>query len=228
MAMILCIETSSTNCSVALASEKGGYKNNLNILTCLDLIEDQSDSYGHGERLHVFIQDILKRNSLSSNDLDAIAISKGPGSYTGLRIGVASAKGMCFALDIPLISIDTLQALSMQAYDANRIIIPMMDARRMEVYASVFKNDLKIEKTAAIVLENDSFNNYLKRGCVTIIGSGALKFQDLNKDSSNSYVEALPSALTMCDLAMTAHKKSDIVKDIAYYEPYYLKEFKSN
>ena len=228
MALILCIETSSTNCSVALASIDGGFSNNYEIKHCLDLIEDQSDSYSHGERLHVFIQDILKRNKLTTKDLDAIAISKGPGSYTGLRIGVASAKGLCFALDIPLISIDTLQALTFQANKKSETIIPMLDARRMEVYTTVFHKGNKVEGTTATILEKKTFDKYLSKENVTIIGSGATKFKELLQDSSNKYIDALPTALTMCDLAMEAYKKSDTVEDIAYYEPFYLKEFKSN
>lgn len=228
MALILCIETSSTNCSVALAKEKGGFPNKYNVDHCLDLIEDNSSSYSHGENLHVFIDKILTRNNLEMKDIDAVAISKGPGSYTGLRIGVASAKGLCFALDIPLISVDTLQALSLQGLPNSDVVIPMLDARRMEVYTTVFNGNTKLEKTTATVLERNTFSSYLKEEKVTILGSGALKFKELNEDTSNTYIDALPTALTMCDLAITAHKKSDIVNDIAYFEPFYLKEFKSN
>ncbi|PRP67587.1 tRNA (adenosine(37)-N6)-threonylcarbamoyltransferase complex dimerization subunit type 1 TsaB [Nonlabens agnitus] len=228
MPLILCLETSSTNCSVALATNRGSFENDLGVVNCLDLNEDQSDSYSHGERLHVFIDGILKRNELSTTDLDAIAVSKGPGSYTGLRIGVASAKGLCFALDIPLIAIDTLESLALQAPQPSNYVIPMLDARRMEVYTSVFQNNKKIKETTAAILEPTTFQQILNENNVTVIGSGALKFKELNKDHKNTYVDALPTALTMCDLAMAAYKKSDIVEDIAYFEPFYLKEFKSN
>ncbi|KQC32191.1 peptidase M22 [Nonlabens sp. YIK11] len=228
MPLILCLETSSTNCSVALATDQGGFENNLGVMNCLDLSEDQSDSYSHGERLHVFIDEILKRNALSTTDLDAIAVSKGPGSYTGLRIGVASAKGLCFALDIPLIAIDTLESLALQVPKPSNYVIPMLDARRMEVYTSVFQNNKKIKETTATILEPTTFQQTLNRSNVTVIGSGALKFKELNKDNKNTYVDALPTALTMCDLAMVAYKKSDVAEDIAYFEPFYLKEFKSN
>ncbi|SCY30324.1 tRNA threonylcarbamoyladenosine biosynthesis protein TsaB [Nonlabens sp. Hel1_33_55] len=228
MAIILCLETTSTNCSVALAAFEAGFENSLNIKYCLDLKEDQSDSYGHGERLHVFIEEILERNQLTTKDLNAVAISKGPGSYTGLRIGVASAKGLCFALDIPLIAIDTLQSLTLQVPKPTNTIIPMIDARRMEVYTAVFQNQEKTVDTSAKILEEESFDELLSAGNVTVIGSGANKFQELNEDHTNIYIDCLPSALTMCDLAIQAYKKSDVVNDIAYFEPYYLKEFKSN
>ena len=228
MTIILCIETTSTNCSVALAHSNGGFSNEYKINHYLDLIEDQSDSYSHGERLHVFIEEILKRNNLKTTDLSAVAISKGPGSYTGLRIGIASAKGLCFALDIPLISIDTLEALSIQAPANSNCVIPMLDARMMEVYTTVFQQNKKVENTTATILEENTFDSYLKGNQVTIIGSGALKFKELNEDSKNEYINSLPTALTMSDLAITAYNKSDIVEDIAYFEPFYLKEFKSN
>jgi tRNA threonylcarbamoyladenosine biosynthesis protein TsaB len=224
MALILCIETTSTNCSVALATEKGGYANDFTIAHCLDLLEDQSDSYSHGELLHVYIKDILERNQLTTENLDAVAISKGPGSYTGLRIGVASAKGLCYALDIPLISIDTLQSLSIQA-KTDGVIIPMVDARRMEVYSAVYDQREQKQEVKAVVLNEASFENYLSSGNATVLGTGALKFQELNSDTRNIYKDALSTALTMCDLAMMALKKSDTVNDIAYFEPFYLKEF---
>lgn len=228
MTYILCIETTSTNCSVAIAAENGGYPNNLNIAHCKDLLEDQSVSYNHGERLHVFIEQILKKHNLKAKDLDAVAISSGPGSYTGLRIGVASAKGMCYALDIPLISIDTLQSLSYTVPLASKVIIPMIDARRMEVYTTVLVDRHPVEPTTATILEQNTFSGYLKKGNVSIIGSGAQKFKELLGDQTNCYESSLPTALTMCDLAILAYKKSDIVDDIAYYEPLYLKEFSSN
>ncbi|WP_194851725.1 tRNA (adenosine(37)-N6)-threonylcarbamoyltransferase complex dimerization subunit type 1 TsaB [Nonlabens antarcticus] len=226
MGYILCIETTSTNCSVALASEKGGYSNSIGIQHCQDILEDMNDSYSHGELLHIYIQMLLERNNFTTADLDAIAISKGPGSYTGLRIGVASAKGLCYALEIPLISIDTLQSLSLQASQEG-IVIPMVDARRMEVYSAVYRKGEEIESVKAIVLNANSMQEYLDDGNSIIIGSGAAKFQGLLKDQNNTYINTLSSALTMCDLAMEAYKKSDIVEDIAYYEPFYLKEFKA-
>ncbi|MEP6109718.1 tRNA (adenosine(37)-N6)-threonylcarbamoyltransferase complex dimerization subunit type 1 TsaB, partial [Nonlabens ulvanivorans] len=154
MALILCVETSSTNCSVALASDDTSVTNanSYQVAHCADFIEDNSSSYSHGERLHVFIDDLLKRNNLTVQDLDAIAVSEGPGSYTGLRIGVASVKGMCYALDIPMIAINTLESLSLQNTLPSDYTIAMLDARRMEVYASVYQGKELVETTKAVVL----------------------------------------------------------------------------
>lgn len=223
---ILCIETSSTNCSVAIARESGGFKNSLNINSCLDLIEDQSDQYSHGERLHVFIDEILKKNQLQASDLSAIAISAGPGSYTGLRIGVASAKGLCYALNIPLISIDTLTALSLQDTSDSDYTLAFLDARRMEVYASVFKNKNCVQSPEAVVLTTASFSDYFNDGSACVIGTGVTKFQDLLNRDDLTVVPTNPTALTMCDMALEKMNAGDTVTDIAYFEPFYLKEFK--
>ena len=127
MAYILNIETSTTNCSVALFNE-------LNLIDC---IEENTEDYSHSKSLHVFIDSILKKNKISPKELSAISVGKGPGSYTGLRIGVASAKGLCYALDIPLIALETLEVLSQNVTEKG-IAIPCLDARRMEVYSAVF------------------------------------------------------------------------------------------
>ncbi len=129
MALILNLETATTNCSVSIAKD-----GNL-----LAIKEHNTPNYSHSEQLHVFIQEVLKEASLSIEELDAVAVSKGPGSYTGLRIGVSAAKGLCFALNVPLISISTLSNMAEQAKDSKMdYIIPVLDARRMEVYSAVF------------------------------------------------------------------------------------------
>ncbi|WP_438962074.1 tRNA (adenosine(37)-N6)-threonylcarbamoyltransferase complex dimerization subunit type 1 TsaB [Nonlabens sp.] len=226
MALILCVETTSTNCSVALACDtKLGQSNLFHVKYCLDVLEDNSDSYSHGERLHVFIDTILKRNNFTVKDLDAIAVSEGPGSYTGLRIGVSSVKGMCYALEIPMIAISTLESLSLQNTSETETTIAMLDARRMEVYAAVFQNGNLIEAPRAVILEEDSFTSFRNSGKVTFIGTGVKKFEDLIQESTHLYIRSNPTALTLCDLAITKHKKSDTV-DVAYFEPFYLKEFK--
>ena len=120
---ILNIETATKNCSVSLAN--GG-----KTILCKEIAEE---GYSHAERLHVFIEEIIKEAGISLNDLSAVAVSQGPGSYTGLRIGVSAAKGLCFALGIPLIAVDTLQVLALQVKVTDGLIIPMIDARRMEV-----------------------------------------------------------------------------------------------
>ncbi|MDP5043943.1 MAG: tRNA (adenosine(37)-N6)-threonylcarbamoyltransferase complex dimerization subunit type 1 TsaB, partial [Leeuwenhoekiella sp.] len=132
MALILCIETTTTNCSVALANNGA----------VIALKEDMGLNYSHAERLHIYIQEVLEKAGVAQSALDAIAVSKGPGSYTGLRIGVSSAKGLSFALDIPLIATNTLKALAMQAKVSDATyIIPLLDARRMDVYSAIYDAD---------------------------------------------------------------------------------------
>lgn len=227
MSIILCVETSSTNCSVALASDKtSGEQNKYDLNHLLDFLEDNSDSYSHGERLHVFIDDILKRNQLTVQDLDAIAVSEGPGSYTGLRIGVSAVKGMCYALDIPMIAISTLESLSIQNTTGTATTIAMLDARRMEVYAAVYQNGRQVENPKAVILEEDSFSSFRNSDTITFIGTGVEKFKDLINDAAHNYITSNPTAITMCDIAIEKYKKSDTV-DVAYFEPFYLKEFKA-
>jgi tRNA threonylcarbamoyladenosine biosynthesis protein TsaB len=223
---ILCIETSSTNCSVALASDVLATRATSSHKCCVDLLEDQSDQYSHGERLHVFIDELLNNNQLKPSDLDAIAISAGPGSYTGLRIGVATAKGLCYSLNIPLISIDTLESLSLQNTIDSDYTIAFLDARRMEVYASVFNKKECLLAPTAVILDPSSFEAYLKDKSATIIGTGVAKFQELTTYPNHDFITVNPTAATMCNLALEKMKIGDLVKDIAYFEPFYLKEFR--
>jgi tRNA threonylcarbamoyladenosine biosynthesis protein TsaB len=212
---ILCIETATTNCSVAIAHNG----------KTLAVKEDYNGSYSHAEKLHLFIQEILGENNLKLSNLDAVAISTGPGSYTGLRIGVSAAKGLCFSLDIPLISVPTLTALANQVEQPG-IVIPMLDARRMEVYAAVFNSGKEqILKTFAIILEPDSFREYLERDRVYFIGNGVEKFQKICQHPNANFIEnKLPSAREMVEIAVSKYKISDF-EDVAYFEPYYLKDF---
>ena len=163
MAYILNIETATTNCSVSLSFDG----------EILAIREDYNDKYSHSERLHTYIDEVLKESKIRSNELSAIAVSKGPGSYTGLRIGVSTAKGLCFALDKPLISIPTLESLANQVITDKGVIIPMLDARRLEVYASVYDWGYKqVRKTKAEILDSNSFSDYLSNNTVAFIGSG--------------------------------------------------------
>ena len=218
MAIILCLETSTTNCSVAL-SVNG---------SVIALKEDNSNQYSHAERLHVFIESILAENKVDKTNLDAIAISKGPGSYTGLRIGVSAAKGLCFALEIPLISIPTLEILASQVQIEKGFIIPMLDARRMEVYSSAFTNKIvEIRETRAEVLDEDSFIEFLNKETVVFIGNGVEKFKPICLHKNAKFLDdRMPSSNQMAAIAETKYKKSDI-EDVAYFEPYYLKDFKA-
>jgi tRNA threonylcarbamoyladenosine biosynthesis protein TsaB len=228
MATILCLETSSTNCSVAISKINAGWENDYHVKSCSDLIEDDSQDYSHGRLLHVLIDKILTRNNIQQKDLSAVAISQGPGSYTGLRIGASTAKGLAYALDIPLIAIDTLEALSLQDVTENRFVIPFLDARRMEVYSSVFELGKRIQEVEATILSEISFLRFRESGRVSFIGTGVQKFKDLLNPSSHnncSFTISRPTALTMCDIAQEAYENK-VFQDVAYFEPYYLKDFK--
>jgi len=217
MALILNLETATTNCSVSLA--KAG--------RILAIKEQNTPNYTHSEQLHVFIQEVLKKASLAMNDLDAVAVSKGPGSYTGLRIGVSAAKGLCFALDIPLISIPTLSILTEQAKDSKAdYIIPVLDARRMEVYSAVFNNSkAQIRETRAEVINQDSFKEYISKGKVLVVGSGAEKCKEILQDQKVEFNSAIdPSSREMCQLSFNKFRANNL-EDVAYFEPYYLKDF---
>ena len=216
MSFILNIETATTNCSVSLSKEG----------KTIVLKEDNDKSYSHAERLHVYIDEVLKEANINSNKLDAISVSKGPGSYTGLRIGVSAAKGLCFALDKPLISIPTLDALAHQVKMDDGIIVSMLDARRMEVYSAIYDSNYnQIRETQAQILDETSFNDYLEQGKVYFIGNGVEKTKTLINHPNAIFIEAkLPSANDMSLLADTKYKKND-TEDVAYFEPYYLKDF---
>ena len=217
MALILNLETATTNCSVSIAKD-----GNL-----LAIKEHNTPNYSHSEQLHVFIQEVLKKASFTMNDLNAVAVSKGPGSYTGLRIGVSAAKGLCFALDIPLISIPTLSNMAEQAKDSNMdFIIPVLDARRMEVYSAVFDNSLsQVRKTRAEIIDQDSFQEYISKGKILVMGSGAEKCKvPLLHLNAVFDTEAVPSSKEMCQLSLIKFKEKDF-EDVAYFEPYYLKDF---
>ncbi len=218
MSNILCIETATTNCSVALSING----------EVVAIQEDNATKYSHAERLHLYIEKVIEESNIDKTALTAIAISKGPGSYTGLRIGVSAAKGLCYALDIPLISIPTLTSLSysVSGIEGDDYIVPMLDARRMEVYSAVFNASYKqIRATEAQILESDSFLEYLEKGNVYFVGNGAFKFSEICEHPNAFYIkDILPSALQMGILAERKNKIGDF-EDVAYFEPYYLKDF---
>lgn len=215
MAYILNIETATKNCSVAVA--KDGIT-----LFCKELAEE---GYSHAEKLHVFIEQVLKELQLSFKDLSAVAVSQGPGSYTGLRIGVSAAKGLCFALNIPLIAIDTLESLAMQAKGVEGFIVPMIDARRMEVYSAVFNSNLKkTREVHAEILTPDSFSEI--HDSLYFVGDCATKSKTVLHQPNHFYLDAIvyPSAKEMSGLSYDKFQKKETV-DVAYFEPYYLKDF---
>ncbi len=216
MALILNIETATTNCSVALAMNG----------KLIAFKEEGNKDYSHSEQLHAFIQDVLKEGDIDPDQLDAVAISKGPGSYTGLRIGVSAAKGLCFALDIPLLSIPTLESLAHQISIENGLIVPMLDARRMEVYTAIYNQNYELKKdTQAKILDSYSYNSFLKDSKVYFLGNGVEKAKAIIKHDNAVFIDAkLPSAKDMIPLSYAKYRKSDI-EDVAYFEPYYLKDF---
>ncbi len=219
MATILCIETATTNCSVAL-SVHGSV-----IAFKEDNPNGAQKGYSHAEKLHGYIEDVLAAGKISKEDLDAIAVSKGPGSYTGLRIGVSAAKGLCFALEIPLLSVSTLQSLALQVEDNDAYVIPLLDARRMEVYSAVFSSKERVRETKAEIVTEESFLNYLDKKKTVFIGDGVSKFKPLCDHHHAVFIEdKLPSAKQMAALSEKKFKINDL-EDVAYFEPYYLKDF---
>lgn len=215
MSHILNIETATKNCSVALAKEG-------KTILCKEIAEE---GYSHAERLHVFIEEIIQEAGISFQELSAIAVSQGPGSYTGLRIGVSAAKGLCFALDIPLIAIDTLQTLARQVKVSDGLIIPMLDARRMEVYSAVFSpNFEKIRAVQAEIITENSFEDFEEK--MYFVGDCAEKCQSVLNKENFIFLEAIkyPSANEMSFLSFEKYQNKDFA-DVAYFEPFYLKDF---
>lgn len=215
MSFILNIETATKNCSVSIA------KNGETII-CKEIAEE---GYSHAEKLHVFIEEIIIETGISVHDLAAVAVSQGPGSYTGLRIGVSAAKGLCFALNIPLIAVDTLQTLASQAKVNEGKIISMLDARRMEVYSAIYNADLEIERPIlAEVIDENSFKDFTET--IYFVGDCAEKCKTVLTKENFVFLEDVkyPSADAMSKISYDKYKISDTV-DVAYFEPYYLKDF---
>ena len=220
MNYILHIDTTTKKCSVALAQDG-------ELMIQKELL---SEEFSHSEQLHPFIEEVLKESGLKSSSLSAIAISKGPGSYTGLRIGVAAAKGLCFALDLPLIALNTLEIM-VQPYEVSphSFIIPMLDARRMEVYTAIFDETKKwIQETTAEVLTKNTFTSIVNEQSCLIIGDGAIKFKTLHPKINASYTNEIhyPVAKDMITLAWKKFNAKEF-EDLAYFEPFYLKDFQT-
>ena len=212
---ILNIETTTRNCSVSLSHEG-------KTVLCKEIAEG---GYTHAEKLHVFIEEVLQKGGVDFKDLTAIAVSMGPGSYTGLRIGVSAAKGLCYALGISLIAIDTLELLARNISISEGVIVPMIDARRMEAYTAVFDKEYnKLCETKAEVITEQSFQDI--EGIIHLVGDGAAKcIETLIQDRFVYHNDVLyPSSKEMAMLSFNKHKKSDTV-DVAYFEPFYLKDF---
>lgn len=224
MALILNIESATTMCSVALGKDA----------LCIDS-QEIDDGYSHAENLAVFVDEILKRNNLKVADLDAIAISEGPGSYTGLRIGVSLAKGLCYGGSVKLIAVSTLQQMCMHPevvkelnFRKDGLLCPMLDARRMEVYTAVYDVGLKaLLEPTNLILDEDSYQDHLKAEPVIFFGNGSDKFQEVMKKENAYFVKNVtPSAVQMVGLSEIKYLASEF-EDVAYFEPFYLKEFQA-
>jgi tRNA threonylcarbamoyladenosine biosynthesis protein TsaB len=224
MALILNLETATTVCSVSLS--KNGH-----LLALKELNED----YTHAENLTIFIENVVKEANVKLTELDAIAVSKGPGSYTGLRIGVSTAKGLCYSLDKPLIAINTLEHLASSVItnsksnskDSNSLFCPMIDARRMEVYCSFFDaNGKEVRTTSAEIIDEDSFADLLKDHTIYFFGDGAAKCKEVLSKNKNAIFlpDIVPSAKDMIPFAEKAFSEKRF-EDVAYFEPFYLKDF---
>jgi tRNA threonylcarbamoyladenosine biosynthesis protein TsaB len=218
--MILQIETATTVCSVALArdGEVVAFKQ-----------VDQRNA--HAEVITIYIDEVLAKAGVNYADIDAIAVSCGPGSYTGLRIGVSTAKGLCYALDRPLIAIETLESMAYgvidKVIDADILLCPMIDARRMEVYTAVFDSKGKsIKPTAAEIIDENSFSDLLTANRILFFGDGAEKCRECLGNKSNA--QFLPVFINSATNLTRKAQEKFLAKDfenVAYFEPYYLKDF---
>jgi tRNA threonylcarbamoyladenosine biosynthesis protein TsaB len=219
MALLLHMSTSTKNCSVCI-SKKG---------KLLSLIEEKNENYSHSEKLHVFITYALEGAKITLKDLDAISIDKGPGSYTGLRIGVSAAKGLCFGLKIPLIALDSLTILAAAAQSviqSKGYFIPMLDARRKEVYTCVFDNSKnQISLIEALILNENSFEKYPSNQTY-ILGDGSIKAKEIFKKKFHYLDHLYPSSKEMIGLSYLAFKEKKF-EALDFFEPFYLKNFVS-
>ncbi len=219
MTYLLAVETATKVCSVALFANEE-----------LLLLREEKGDYSHAENLAVFTEEILNESNLSATDLSAVIVSKGPGSYTGLRIGVSFAKGLCYSLNIPLISIDTLYALALGYHQSQNkrvdFICPMIDARRMEVYSAIYDVELNCVKSiSADIVENDSYADILKIGSAVFIGDGAAKCASiLGAENRVFHSDFLCSATYLGKEGYKKFQQKEF-ENVAYFEPFYLKEF---
>jgi tRNA threonylcarbamoyladenosine biosynthesis protein TsaB len=215
MHYILNIETATKNCSVSLAVDG-------QTLVCKEISEL---GFSHAEKLHLFIEDVIQEAGISWSQLSAIAVSQGPGSYTGLRIGVSAAKGLSYALQIPLISVDTLASLAHQVTQNDGLIVPMIDARRMEVYSAIFdSNKQKIRAIQAEIITEESFASISE--IVYFVGDSNEKVKTVLTKSNFVFLDAIqyPSAKEMSAISYQKFEEKNF-EDVAYFEPFYLKDF---
>nr|WP_044206518.1 tRNA (adenosine(37)-N6)-threonylcarbamoyltransferase complex dimerization subunit type 1 TsaB [Flammeovirga sp. OC4] len=219
MGLILSIDTSTTVCSVALHTLEGA----------LVSYYEQHIDKSHSEYLAVMIQNVTDNAGIEMSELKAVAVSEGPGSYTGLRIGASTAKGLCYTLDIPLMGVSTLESMALQvsySTDEGDLICPMLDARRMEVYTALYSSKME-EKLSPqpMIMDENSLSEYTDR--LVYFGNGAEKCAPLFEGRSTKLIQNIvPSAQYIGELAIELYKK-EAFKDVAYWEPEYLKEFQA-
>jgi tRNA threonylcarbamoyladenosine biosynthesis protein TsaB len=222
MSLLLNIDTATETAIVSIANDGEILQEAIN--------KEQKD---HATFLHTAIALICKKAAVDLEQLNAVAVTAGPGSYTGLRVGMASAKGLCFALNIPLIAVGTLEILALQAINETKFLrpvlpvlfCPMIDARRMEVFTAIFENDLKlVAKSAALVLESNSFANFLLMNKIVFSGSGSTKWKHLCTSENAVFKDSDPKALYMNQLSYKKYSNKDF-ENIAYSQPLYVKEF---
>jgi len=224
VATLLAIETSSNVCSVALCKDG-----------VVLAVKNSSEKNAHSKTLTLMILELLEKCKISKNTINAVAVSKGPGSYTGLRIGVSVAKGLCYGWDKPLIAVDTIKALAAEYLlkhvekkneSENVLLCPMFDARRMEVYTALYKKDLtEVLPVQALVVDEFCLSDYLKENKILFFGNGASKCSEIIKSVNASFFTDIePSARGVAYLAEELYNQKQFV-DTAYFEPFYLKEF---
>ena len=217
---IILIETSTSLCSTALVEDGK--------VVCERISEEPR---AHASMTAPFVKEMLDEKGLEVQDCSAVGVSKGPGSYTGLRVGVSTAKGLCFGAKIPMIATGTLETLVWQALDGNmlpdgcKFIVPMIDARRMEVYTGIFTPDgTQVSPTVAQVVDGGTFKAQLEQGPVLFIGDGADKCKEVIDSPEAHFMQCCPTAASMMHPALKALKEKKF-EDVAYFEPFYLKEF---
>ena len=224
MSLILCIETGTDICSVGIARDGE-----------LMSLRESDQGRDHAKQVAVFVDELLRETGVKPDELDAVAVGMGPGSYTGLRIGVSFAKGLCYGLNIPLLAVGSLEALTdvaIKDYEAGIIqvedwdealLCPMVDARRMEVYTQIFNSRCEAQsEVSAEIITEDSFSQWRSKGKLVIFGNGAAKCQEMLPDAI--YIDVAPSARGLTRIAHQLFEAGKTV-DIAYFEPFYLKDF---
>ncbi len=222
--MILCIETATNICSVALC-DRGK----------ISFVKESSVDKSHARLLTIFINDLLEKAGIKATSLQAVAISKGPGSYTGLRIGVSTAKGITYGAGIPLIAISTLESMfyglmemksTMSMVDDKTLLCPMLDARRMEVYSALFnpKGEM-VKEISAEVIDKDSYLQYLEKGRIIFFGNGAGKCSEVIIHENAQFIPGFELSARFLAIPSTRALEQKCFEDIAYFEPFYLKDF---